>query len=70
MIFTIIPPIPDNNQRTQGNTAQRAVSYTHLYGMSVAKVGGTITANKLDDIAGETNFVLPAMSSSLLAVEV
>ena len=29
------------------------------YGMSVAKVGGTITANKLDDIAGKTKFVSP-----------
>ena len=29
------------------------------YGMSVAKVGGAITANKLDDIAGKTKFVSP-----------
>ena len=27
--------------------------------MSVAKGGGTITANKLDDIAGKTKFVSP-----------
>ena len=29
------------------------------YGMTVAKVGGAITANKLEDIAGKTKFVLP-----------
>lgn len=27
------------------------------YGMSVAKVNGVITANKLEDIAGKTKFV-------------
>ena len=29
------------------------------YGMTVAKVGGTITANPLADIAGKTKFVTP-----------
>ena len=29
------------------------------YGMTVAKVGGEITANKLDDVAGKTKFVQP-----------
>ena len=54
-----VPAHTDRILATQfGVYAAELIREEH-YGMSVAKVGGAITANKLDDIAGKTKFVSP-----------
>ena len=54
-----IPSAYDRLLATQFGEYAAQLIRDEKYGMTVAKVGGQITANKLEDIAGKTKFVEP-----------